>query len=71
MKQSLYTMICPPVFADETDSRALDRYYNYLRELQREYLELLETDVQFRRCQRCGRYFILKGNYNTRYVCAT
>lgn len=42
LKQSLYTMICPPVFADETDSKALERYYGYLRDLQKEYLELLE-----------------------------
>ena len=42
LKQSLYTMICPPVFADETDSKALKRYYNYLCDLQKEYLELLE-----------------------------
>ena len=42
LKQSLYTMICPPVFVDETDSRALKRYYSYLCNLQKEYLELLE-----------------------------
>ena len=42
LKQSLYTMICPPVFEDETDSRALKRYYSYLCNLQKEYLELLE-----------------------------
>ena len=35
-------MICPPVFADETNSKALKRYYSYLRDLQKEYLELLE-----------------------------
>ena len=35
-------MICPPVFEDETDSRALKRYYSYLCNLQKEYLELLE-----------------------------
>ena len=23
--------------------------------------------MRFRKCQRCGRYFILKGNYDTRY----
>ena len=42
LKQSLYTMICPPIFENETDSRALKRYYNYLCNLQKEYLELLE-----------------------------
>ncbi|MDE6281535.1 MAG: hypothetical protein K2M15_07080, partial [Oscillospiraceae bacterium] len=42
LMQSLYTMICPPVFADETDSKALKHYYSYLRDLQKEYLELLE-----------------------------
>ena len=30
LQQSLYTMICPPVFEDETNSRALKCYYNYL-----------------------------------------
>lgn len=23
--------------------------------------------IRFRKCQRCGRYFILKGNFATRY----
>lgn len=43
MMQSLYTMICPPVFMDEPeDSRAMRSYCAYLDDLQREYLELLE-----------------------------
>ena len=35
--------------------------------LELEFTKLLESDVRFRKCQRCGRYFILKGNFNTRY----
>lgn len=32
-----------------------------------EFTKLLESDVRFRKCQRCGRYFLMKGNYHTRY----
>lgn len=28
---------------------------------------MLELDIRFRKCKRCGRYFIMKGNYNTNY----
>ncbi|MCR5652555.1 MAG: DUF6076 domain-containing protein [Ruminococcus sp.] len=28
---------------------------------------MLENDIRFRKCQRCGKYFIMKGNYDTRY----
>lgn len=35
--------------------------------LELEFTKLLEADVRFRKCQRCGRYFILKGNFNPRY----
>ena len=35
--------------------------------LELEFTKLLESDVRFRKCQRCGRYFILKGNFATRY----
>lgn len=32
-----------------------------------EFTKLLEHPVRFRKCGRCGRYFILKGKYDTRY----
>ena len=32
-----------------------------------EFTKLLESKVRFRKCGRCGRYFIMKGNYDTRY----
>lgn len=35
--------------------------------LELEFTKLLESDVRFRKCQRCGRYFIVKGNFNPRY----
>lgn len=35
--------------------------------LELEFTKMLEQDVRFRKCKRCGRYFIMKGNYDTRY----
>ena len=35
--------------------------------LELEFTKLLEQNVRFRKCKRCGRYFIMKGNYDTRY----
>lgn len=28
---------------------------------------MLEQNVRFRKCKRCGKYFIMKGNYDTHY----
>ena len=28
---------------------------------------MLEANVRFRKCKRCGKYFIMKGNYDTNY----
>lgn len=28
---------------------------------------MLEIDMRFRKCKRCGKYFIMKGNYDTKY----
>lgn len=40
---SLYTAICPPVFYDGSmDTKALVIYYNYIKKLQKDYLELME-----------------------------
>ena len=32
-----------------------------------EFTKLPKHQVRFRKCGRCGRYFIMKGNYDTRY----
>ena len=32
-----------------------------------EFTKVLETGVEFQRCGRCGRYFIVKGNYHGAY----
>ena len=33
--------------------------------LELEFTKLLEQNIRFRKCKRCGRYFIMKGNYDT------
>lgn len=35
--------------------------------LELEFTKMLEQDIRFRKCKRCGKYFIMKGNYNTNY----
>ncbi|MCM1285126.1 MAG: DUF6076 domain-containing protein [Acetobacter sp.] len=35
--------------------------------LELEFTKMLERDIRFRKCKRCGRYFIMKGNYDTNY----
>ena len=35
--------------------------------LEFEFTKMLEHDIRFKRCKRCGRYFILKGNYDPSY----
>ena len=41
---------------------------NSLREmLFLEFTKILETGVEFQKCKRCGRYFIVKGNYHGVY----
>jgi hypothetical protein len=32
-----------------------------------EFEKMLELDIQIKKCKNCGRYFILKGNYQTEY----
>jgi len=32
-----------------------------------EFTKLLEHNIVFKKCGRCGRYFIMKGNYNTEF----
>lgn len=35
--------------------------------LEMEFTKMLEHNVRFRKCKRCGKYFIMKGNYDTNY----
>ena len=35
--------------------------------LELEFTKMLELNIRFRKCKRCGRYFIMKGNYDTNY----
>lgn len=35
--------------------------------LELEFSMLLETNARFRKCKRCGKYFVMKGNYDTNY----
>ncbi len=35
--------------------------------LELEFTKMMEQNVRFRKCKRCGKYFIMKGNYDTNY----
>ena len=35
--------------------------------LELEFTKMMEANVRFRKCKRCGKYFIMKGNYDTNY----
>lgn len=35
--------------------------------LELEFTKMLELNIRFRKCKRCGSYFIMKGNYDTNY----
>ena len=35
--------------------------------LELEFTKMLEMDIRFRKCKRCGKYFLMKGNYDTVY----
>ncbi len=48
----------------------VDKYYDFstISEiLELEFTKMLEMDIRFRKCKRCGKYFIVKGNYGTQY----
>ena len=50
--------------------RGINVYYKFgsLSEiLDLEFTQMLEKNIRFRKCKRCGRYFIMKGNYDTNY----
>lgn len=53
-----------------TMPRFLSTYYNFSSVadiLELELSKMLESNIRFRKCKRCGKYFIMKGNYNTNY----
>lgn len=35
--------------------------------LEMEFTTIIKDNVRFRKCKRCGKYFIMKGNYDTQY----
>ena len=35
--------------------------------LELEFTKMLEANLRFRKCKRCGKYFIMKGKYDTNY----
>jgi len=35
--------------------------------LELEFTKMLESNIKFKKCKRCGKYFIMKGNYDTNY----
>ena len=37
------------------------------QQIEFELIQLLKSDVGMRKCKRCGKYFIMKGNYDTNY----
>ena len=43
------------------------KFRNIRKVLELEFTKMLEQDIRFKKCKRCGRYFIMKGNYNTNY----
>lgn len=43
------------------------KFRNIRKALELEFTKMLEQDIRLRKCKRCGKYFIMKGNYNTNY----
>lgn len=43
------------------------KFRNIRKALELEFTKMLEQDICFRKCKRCGKYFIMKGNYSTNY----
>ena len=37
------------------------------QQIEFELMQLLKSDIGMRKCKRCGKYFIMKGNYDTNY----
>ena len=61
-KEKIYNCIQSPAF--------LSVHYAFStveQMLELEFTKMLEQNVRFRKCKRCGKYFIMKGNYDTNY----
>lgn len=43
------------------------KFRNIRKALELEFTKMLEQDIRLRKCKRCGKYFIMKGNYSTNY----
>ena len=43
------------------------RFSSLVEILELEFTKMLEKNIRFRKCKRCGKYFIMKGNYDTNY----
>lgn len=43
------------------------KFKNIREALELELTKVFEQDIRFRKCKRCGKYFIMKGNYDTSY----
>ena len=58
-------MIAPSVMqADEYETRICE---SIEQQIEFELIQLLKSDIGMRKCKRCGKYFIMKGNYDTNY----
>ena len=60
-KQLMYNIQHPTFMSISYDARTIEDM------LELEFTKMLEQDVRFRKCKRCGKYFIMKGNYDTKY----
>ena len=59
---TIENFVCTPYFAN-----VFYKFRNVKEILKLEFTKLIEQNIRFRKCKRCGRYFIMKGNYNTNY----
>ena len=57
----MYDLQHPTFMSISYDARTIEDM------LELEFTKMLEQDVRFRKCKRCGKYFIMKGNYDTKY----
>lgn len=61
-KEQLYESLLSPAFM------SIDYAFSTVEQiLELEFTKMLEQNVRFRKCKRCGKYFIMKGNYDTNY----
>ena len=55
----MYDLQHPTFMSISYDARTIEDM------LELEFTKMLEQDVRFRKCKRCGKYFIMKGNYDS------